>query len=218
MRVAISSSPQWPVVGIAAGPVEDDDSARTANGDEVGEPVDELALVAECAGVEQVVPVEEVEGRLSHPALAIQPRLLRPRPNGTAPPAQLSPGGRGLGMDQIPHELSRDCADCGTFQRPLRWRAASYSSSAAATLTFSDSTEPASGIDTVASQVRRTSGRSPFPSAPNTSAAPSVRSVSQRDASPSAAAPNTHNRGPFASARKRARFGTTATRRCSTAP
>ena len=45
-------------------------------------------------------------------------------------------------------------------------------------LTFRDSTLPASGIDTAASQVRRTSGRRPFPSAPRTNAVPPLKSVS----------------------------------------
>ena len=55
-----------------------------------------------------------------------------------------------------------------------RWRRASYSSTAAATLTLSDSTPSASGIATAASQVLRTSGRTPLPSAPKTSATPPV--------------------------------------------
>src|SRR5581483_12284001 len=47
-----------------------------------------------------------------------------------------------------------------------RWRRASYSSTAAATETLSDSTPSASGIATTPSHVRRTSGRTPLPSAP----------------------------------------------------
>src|SRR5881396_2466439 len=70
-----------------------------------------------------------------------------------------------------------------------RWRFASYSSTAAATLTFRDSTSPVSGIEMSASQVRRTSGRNPLPSAPNTNATPPERSVSHIDTAslPSAA-------------------------------
>src|SRR5256885_6324286 len=70
-----------------------------------------------------------------------------------------------------------------------RWRFASYSNTAAATLTFSDSTSPVSGIETSASHVRRTSGRRPLPSAPKTRATPPERSVSHIDPalSPSAA-------------------------------
>ena len=58
-----------------------------------------------------------------------------------------------------------------------RCRRASYSSTAAATLTFSDSTPGASGIEIAASHVLRTSGRTPLPSAPKTSATPPVRSA-----------------------------------------
>jgi hypothetical protein len=44
---------------------------------------------------------------------------------------------------------------------------------------------PAIGIETAASQVRRTSGRSPFPSAPSTSATPPERSASHIGVEPS---------------------------------
>ena len=73
---------------------------------------------------------------------------------------QLARIGERAGVQQVV-AVERD-----TASRQPRWRRASYSSTAAATLTFSDSTSPASGIETSASQVRRTSGRSPFPSAP----------------------------------------------------
>ena len=84
---------------------------------------------------------------------------------------------------------------------PLRCLRASNSATAAATLTLSDSTPAASGIASVASHVRRTSGRTPFPSAPKTSAAPSVRSTSQSRCSPSAAAAYAQRRSPLTSAR-----------------
>ena len=70
---------------------------------------------------------------------------------------------------------------------------------AAATLTLSDSTPGASGIESVASQVRLTRGLTPFPSAPKTTAVPSVRSTSQRLESPSALAANAQSRSPFTS-------------------
>ena len=60
----------------------------------------------------------------------------------------------------------------------MRWRRASKSATAAATLTLSDSRPGSSGIAIVPSHDRRTSGRTPFPSAPKTRAMPSVRSRS----------------------------------------
>src|SRR5215218_8518004 len=70
-----------------------------------------------------------------------------------------------------------------------RWRRASYNSSAAATLTLSESTVPSREIATASSQRRRTSGRRPIPSAPKTRTAPPLRSASHIvvDASPAAA-------------------------------
>jgi hypothetical protein len=53
-----------------------------------------------------------------------------------------------------------------------RRRAASYSSTAAAALTLSDSIRPAIGSDTSASQAPATRGRSPCPSEPSTSTSP----------------------------------------------
>ena len=117
--------------------VEDDDAASAPTGDEARERVHQLVAIRERPRVEQVVAVEQVEGRLSH-------------------------------------------------RRALRWRRASKSSTAAATETFSEPTLPASGIETVASHVRRTSGRTPFPSAPKTSATPPVRSASHIGTVPSA--------------------------------
>ena len=67
-------------------------------------------------------------------------------------------------------------------------RATSNSSSAAATLTFSDSTRPASGIATSTSHCFRTSGRMPLPSAPSTSSTPPPKSASHRAVGASATA------------------------------
>src|SRR5215211_795435 len=103
------------------------------------------------------------------------------------------------------------------IERPVSLRA-SYNSTAAATLTLSESTLPASGIETIPSHARRTSGRRPRPSAPSTNATPPSSSACQSCVAPSDEAPQTHRSGPFTSVRKRARFGTTATGRCSTAP
>src|SRR5262249_13931341 len=72
-----------------------------------------------------------------------------------------------------------------------RCRRASYSSTAAATLTFSDSTRPSCGIETSRSHDLRTSGRSPFPSAPKTNASPPARSASHIDVRDSPVAPTT---------------------------
>ena len=60
--------------------------------------------------------------------------------------------------------------------------------SAAATLTFSDSTRPASGIATSTSHCLRTSGRMPLPSAPSTSSTPPSKSDSHRAVGASATA------------------------------
>src|SRR5207302_8511718 len=53
-------------VGVRADAVEDDDAASTADGHEVGQPVGELPHVGEPARVQEVVPVEQVERRISH--------------------------------------------------------------------------------------------------------------------------------------------------------
>ena len=50
------------------GPVEDDDSARATPRDEAREEVDELVRVGPLARVQQVVAVEEVQGRIGHQA------------------------------------------------------------------------------------------------------------------------------------------------------
>ena len=69
-----------------------------------------------------------------------------------------------------------------------RWRSASYSSSDAATDTFSEPIAPCIGMRTLPSQRWRTSGRMPEPSEPSTSTTPPVRSSASGVASPSSAA------------------------------
>ncbi len=59
--------------------VPDQDSPRPAHRDEGGERVRELALTAERARVEQVVPVEEVQRRLSHRVGAVPRTGAAPR-------------------------------------------------------------------------------------------------------------------------------------------
>src|SRR5205823_457644 len=95
---------------------------------------------------------------------------------------------------------------------------ASYRSTAAATLTLSDSTRPSCGIATARSHVRRTSGRSPLPSAPKTNASPPDRSACHIGVPDSPTAAATQTSPLLISPRYRARLGTTATGRCSTAP
>src|SRR5439155_13726219 len=63
--VGLEANLERAVRGLVAGAVEDDDAARAAERDEAREPVDELAPLAEAPRVQQVVAVEEVEGRLS---------------------------------------------------------------------------------------------------------------------------------------------------------
>ena len=53
---------------VLAHPVEDDDAAGAADGDEARQRVDELAPVGEVARVQDVVAVEEVEHCLRMPA------------------------------------------------------------------------------------------------------------------------------------------------------
>ena len=55
-----------PDVELLADAVEDDDAAGAVHGDEAGELVGELAHVGVPTGVEQVVAVKEVEGRVRH--------------------------------------------------------------------------------------------------------------------------------------------------------
>ena len=87
---------------------------------------------------------------------------------------QLAPVGEGAGVQEV--------VAVEEVERRLSHRALPpclvEQDSAAATLTFSDSTCPSSGIETSASQLRRTSGRRPLPSAPKTSATPPARSAS----------------------------------------
>ena len=85
--------------------------------------------------------------------------------------------------------------------RARRCRAASKSATPAATLTFSDSTAPASGTANASSQARRTPGRRPRPSAPKTSAIPVVRSASQTGVSAPPSAAQAHSCGPLISSR-----------------
>jgi hypothetical protein len=63
-------------VAVETAPVEDDDSPRSAGGDEAREHVDEVVRVAALARVEQVVAVEEVQGRFGHD----YPKAPAPRP------------------------------------------------------------------------------------------------------------------------------------------
>src|SRR5215213_6217561 len=80
-RVRVQSVPdrERPQLGIAAGSVPDEEAPRTTHGDEGGERVRQLALVGVAAGVEEVVPVEEVQRRLSHRGAAA------PRTGGARP-------------------------------------------------------------------------------------------------------------------------------------
>jgi hypothetical protein len=57
---------QWPVRPLFADAVEDDDAAGASQRDKARELVDQLSRVGEGAGVEEVVAVEQVEGRVSH--------------------------------------------------------------------------------------------------------------------------------------------------------
>src|SRR5262245_64616422 len=102
-------------------------------------------------------------------------RDLRPAPLTSHPEVEVN-----LAPDRKEHksQLQRTRLLCSGFYSTPRCRRASYNSTAAATETFSDSTTPASGIETSASHIRRTSGRRPFASAPRTIATPPVRSVS----------------------------------------
>ena len=49
---------------VGANAVEDDDATRAAQGDVARETVDQLLTVAKAPGVEEVVAVEEVDGRV----------------------------------------------------------------------------------------------------------------------------------------------------------
>ena len=68
-----------------AGTVEHDHAPRSSTGDEARERVDEHVAILERARVQEVVAVEEIEGRLSHressagAALRRAGRLPRPR-------------------------------------------------------------------------------------------------------------------------------------------
>ena len=77
--VAARSAPRAsPSSSVLADPVEDDDAAGAAGGDEARERVDELACPSKPTCVEQVVAVEEVERRVGHQLSrdALAPRLV----------------------------------------------------------------------------------------------------------------------------------------------
>ena len=65
-------------LGVGATPVEDDDPASPAHGDEVGEPVGQLARVGERARVQEVEAVEEVQRRISQLAASVPRRAAPP--------------------------------------------------------------------------------------------------------------------------------------------
>ena len=72
----------------------------------------------------------------------------------------------------IASRLSRTLG--ASLRDQARWRTASNSSTPAVTATLSESIAPVIGIDTVASHVSSTRGRTPVPSAPSTKMQPSV--------------------------------------------
>jgi hypothetical protein len=59
---------------VRADAVENDDAFGPADGDEAREGVDELAPIVEVGRPEEVVAVEEVEGRISDRAVSASPR------------------------------------------------------------------------------------------------------------------------------------------------
>ena len=83
-----------PDLMLLADAVEDDHAPRAVHRDEAGELVDELAHVGAPAGVQDVVAVEQVEGRLGHRTATgfslssgLQPRLpVAAVPRTAAPP------------------------------------------------------------------------------------------------------------------------------------
>ena len=106
--------------------------------------------------------------------------------------------GEAAGVEQVVavEEVER----CGS-RTTLRCLAASKSAIPAATLTFSDSTSPASGIENASSHARRTPGLTPLPSEPKTSAAPVVKSAAQTGVSASPSAAHTQRSLRFTSPR-----------------
>src|SRR3990172_5618571 len=70
-------------LALLAGPVEADAPACAARRDEARERVGQLAHVREAARVQEVVAVEEVEGRIGHlptPAAVLLPTSTKPQP------------------------------------------------------------------------------------------------------------------------------------------
>jgi hypothetical protein len=61
IRLLCEADGQFAVGGVLPDPVEDDDAPGAAHGDEARQPVDQLLPLAEGAGVEDVVAVEEIE-------------------------------------------------------------------------------------------------------------------------------------------------------------
>ena len=59
---------------VRSGAVPDHHAACPAHGDEGSECVGQLPLVGERPGVQQIVPVEEVEGWVSHRLVCAEPR------------------------------------------------------------------------------------------------------------------------------------------------
>ena len=79
IRVRREAHRQRAHLGVDADAVPDEKTARTAHRHERRERVGQLALVGVAAGVEQVVTIEEVEGRISHRAVAVPRRGTAPR-------------------------------------------------------------------------------------------------------------------------------------------
>ena len=67
-----------PVRLVRPAPVEDEHAARALHGDEAGELVAQLTQVGVTPRVEQVVPVEQVERRLSHVAVSLRRGAMPP--------------------------------------------------------------------------------------------------------------------------------------------
>ena len=68
VRVVREADRERPDVTLLPHPVEDDDAADALSRDVTREEVDELAALSKVSCVEEVVAVEEVEGRVGHRA------------------------------------------------------------------------------------------------------------------------------------------------------
>ena len=81
-RVRVPGVPdlERPVRPFLPDAVEDDHAAGAPEGNEARKPIDELAWIGERPGVQDVVAVEEVKGRLSHRCAASGPRTAERRP------------------------------------------------------------------------------------------------------------------------------------------